>query len=120
MRTPLPMPRSMVRTAADSAAVACRGAADTRESKNVAGAAGADPGGRAPRRVAWPALAVAAPAVPAIAAATRLMPTGSTNCRLRMLPPRVGKVALPPPSGIHVVRARPYQPFITDPFLPHS
>src|SRR5512142_625667 len=87
------MPRSMLRTAAVSAAVACRGAADTRESKYVAGADDTDPGGGELRRVTWPALAVAAPVVPAIAAAVRLTPADSTNRRLRMLPPRVGKVA---------------------------
>src|SRR5215471_14669334 len=91
MRAPLPISRIMLRTAAVWAAVACSGAADARESKYVAGVDDTDRGGWAARRLTWPALAVAAPAVPAIAAATRLVPTDSTNSRLRMHPPRGGK-----------------------------
>src|SRR5690242_5070612 len=68
MRAPLPIPRIMLRTAAVWAAVACRGAADTRESRYVAGVDDTDRGGWAARRVTWPAFAVAAPAVPAIEA----------------------------------------------------
>src|SRR5215469_6796292 len=79
----------MLRTAAACTGVARSGGADTRESKNVPGAHDTAPGGWGPRRAACPALAV--PAVPAIAAAARLMPTGITNRRLRMLPPVVGK-----------------------------
>src|SRR5215472_12609879 len=85
------MARTMLRTAAACTGVARKGGADTRESKYVAGADDTAPGGWPPRRAAWPALAVAVPVVPAIAAAVRLMPTGITNRRLRMLPPVVGK-----------------------------
>src|SRR5215469_3690830 len=85
------MARTMLRTAAACRGVARRGGADTRESKYVAGADDAAPGEWAPRRAACPALAVAVPVAPAIAAAARLMPTGITNRRLRMLPPVVGK-----------------------------
>src|SRR5215467_6454290 len=91
MRAPLPISRIMLRTAAVWAAVACSGAADARESKYVAGADDLDRGDWAARRLIWPELAVAAPAVQVIAAATRLVPTDSTNRRLRMHPPRVGK-----------------------------
>src|SRR5215472_979975 len=91
MRAPLPMARTMLRTAVACAGVARRGGADSRESKYVAGADDTAPGEWAPRRAACPALAVAVPVVPAIAAAARLMPTGITNRRLRMLPPVVGK-----------------------------
>src|SRR5215472_14221266 len=91
MRAPLPMARTMLRTAAACTGVGRRGGADTRESKYVAGADDTAPGGLAPRWAACPALAVAVPVVPAIAAAARLMPTGITNRRLRMLPPVVGK-----------------------------
>src|ERR1051326_1026429 len=112
------MPRSMATTAADSAAGACRGAADTRESKYVAGAVDTDPAARAPGRPAWPALAVAAPALPAIAAATRLMPAGSTNRRLRMLPPRMGKVAATRRNP-HREGSAVHHPFITTPFPPY-
>jgi len=101
----------MLPTAAVWAAVARSGAADARESKNVAGADDTDPGGWAAGRVAWPALAVAAPAVPAIAATTRLMPTGSTNSQLRMHPPRVGMVASPPPNGIPLCEGPALLPF---------
>src|SRR5215470_1824474 len=117
MRAPLPMARTMPRTAAVCVAVACRGGADARESKNAAGADAIGPG-RAPGRAAWPALAVAVPADPAIAAATRLMPAGTTNRRLRMLPPRVE--GMPPPSGNprRVEFRLPYDA-ITRPFVPH-
>src|SRR5215467_14817191 len=91
MRAPVPISRTILRTAALWAAVACSGAADARESKYVAGADDTDRGGWAAKRPTWPALAVAAPAVPAIAAATRLVPTDSTNSRLRMHPPRGGE-----------------------------
>src|SRR5262252_4069960 len=85
------MARTMLRTAAACTGVARSGGADTRESTDVPGADDTAPGGWAPGRAACPALAVAVPAVPAIAAAARLMPTGITNRRLRMLPPVVGK-----------------------------
>src|SRR5215467_777725 len=100
MRAPLPMARTMPRTAAVWVAVACRGRADTRESKYAAEAGAIGPG-RAAGRAAWPALAVALPAAPAIAAAARLMPADTTNRCLRILPPRVE--GMPPPSGILVV-----------------
>src|SRR5215470_16426822 len=87
MRAPVPIARTMRRTAALCVAVACRGEADARESKNTAGPDVIGPS-QAPGRAAWPALAVAVPAVPAIAAAARLMPASTTNRRLRMLPPR--------------------------------
>src|SRR5215469_17560280 len=113
------MARTMLRTAAACAGAARSGGADTRESKNVPGADDTAPGGWAPRRAACPALAVLA--VPAIAAAARLMPTGITNRRLRMLPPVVGKdrsVARQEPlrGGS---RAPPHYHPITDPFPPH-
>src|SRR2546423_1600015 len=88
MRAPLPTLCSRLCTAAVCAAVARSGAADARESKYADGDDGTA-GGRAV--VARLALAVAPPAVPAIAAAARLTPADSTNSRLRMLPPRVGK-----------------------------
>src|SRR5215470_14151495 len=112
MRAPVPISRTILRTAALWAAVACSGAADARESKYVAGVDDTDRGGWAARRPAWPALAVAAPAVPAIAAATRLVPTDSTNSRLRMHPPRGrGKVAMPPPNGGPAREGPPSLPF---------
>src|SRR5436190_23854177 len=120
MRAPLPISRTMLRTAAVWAAVACSGAADTRESKYVAEVDDTDRGGWAASRVTWPALAVAAPAVPAIAAATRLPPTDSTNSRLRMHPPGGGERSpCRRPMGVPLVRAHPHYPFITDRFLPH-
>src|SRR5215472_11259624 len=114
MRAPLPMARTMPRTAAVCVAVACRGAADARESKNTVGADAAG-AGRAPGRAARPALAVAGPAVPAIAAAARQMPAGTTNRRLRMLPPRVEGMPLQSRKPCRFGFRLPYDA-ITSPF----
>src|SRR5215469_14693482 len=115
------MARTMLRTAAACTGVARRGGADTRESKYIAGADDTAPGGWAPRWAACPALAVAVPVAPATAAAARLMPTGITNRRLRMLPPVVGKdrpAATREPLSWGF-RAPPHYHPITDPFPPH-